>query len=464
MPELIGEVVLITRQEVKSCDSARQAMRAGREARHVKRPTRHLRVAFLSSWVPRRCGIATFTRDLRDALLASDPEITTGVLAIDEPGSSRNYGADLISRVRQHDPGSYREAAMGAMRWGADVVNVQHEFGLYGTDDGRTYTDHLAGFLRALPVPALTTLHTVLPDPNARMRETVREIARGSAAVVVMSTTARRLLRDDYGIDEVATVIPHGAPSITRTQGDRVRAKARLGLGGRTVVSTFGLVDPRKGLEYAIEAVAAIVGDHPDIVYVIAGQTHPELARREGEAYRAELVRRVASHGLEDHVRFIDEYLPLDRIIDLLRASDAYVTPYLDPHQVTSGTLAYAIAAGCAIISTPYLHAAEALDDGRGLFVDFRSSSELAAALRAIVGAPVVQHALEARAYAYGRQTAWPRVGAQALSRMSALVAQAGGVKPLPALIGLGVGSFAVQSRSGTGCSPRSIEAVGSHR
>jgi len=387
----------------------------------------HLRVALFSSWMPRRCGIATFTKDLRDALVAADPAITTGVLAIDEPGSQRDYGSALIARVRQYEAASYREAAARAHRWGADLVNVQHEFGLYGTDDGVTYADHLACFLQDLRVPAMTTLHTVLPRPTIQMREIVRAIARGSATVVVMSTTARRLLRDDYGIDEPATVIPHGAPSITRAPGARAVAKVRLGLGGRTVVSTFGLVDPRKGLEYAIDAIAAVVREHPDILYVVAGQTHPELIRREGEAYRAGLVRRVAERGLEDHVRFVDEYLALDRIVDLLRASDAYVTPYLDPNQITSGTLAYAMAAGCATISTPYLHATEALSDGRGLFVDFRSSEQIAAALRAILGAPAVQHALEERAYAYGSQAAWPRVGAQVLVRMSALLGRAAG-------------------------------------
>ncbi len=395
---------------------------------------RRLRIAFLSTWVPRHCGIATFTKDLRDAVEASDPTATTGVLAIDEPGSLRQYDAALIARVRQHQAASYRQAATVAMRWGADVVNIQHEFGLYGSDDGSTYTDHLAGFLESLRVPSVTTLHTVLPRPEAWMREAVRRIALLSSAVVVMSATARRLLQDDYRIDHPVTVIPHGAPPVPRIPGGRAAAKERLGLAGRTVVSTFGLVDPRKGLEYAIEAIAAVARLRPDVLYVIAGQTHPELVRRDGEAYRAQLVRRVAEHGLERNVRFVDEYLTLDAIVELLRASDVYVTPYLDPDQITSGTLAYALGAGSAIVSTRYLHAAEALGDGRGVLVDFRSSGQIAAALLAILGTPGMQRALEEQAYAYGRQAAWPRVGAQVLARMSALSRRS-----IPAPVSLGV-------------------------
>ncbi|MDE3097586.1 MAG: glycosyltransferase family 4 protein [Chloroflexota bacterium] len=390
----------------------------------MDRRGRPLRIAFLSTWVPRRCGIATFAKDLRDAVEASDPTTTTGVLAIDEPGSRRPYDATLIARVRQHDAASFRQAAALAMRWGADVVNVQHEFGLYGSDDGSTHADHLAGFLEDLRVPSVTTLHTVLPRPAVWMRDAVRRIARLSSAVVVMSATARRLLHDDYGIDHPVTVIPHGAPPVPRMPGGRNAAKERLGLAGRTVVSTFGLVDPRKGLEYAVEAIAAVARRHPDVLYVVAGQTHPELVRRDGEAYRGELVRRVAERGLERNVRFVDEYLTRDAIVELLRASDVYVTPYLDPDQITSGTLAYALGAGCAIVSTRYLHAREALGDGRGVLVDFRSSAQIAAALLAILGAPAMQRALEERAYAYGRQAAWPRVGAQALARMSALSAR----------------------------------------
>ncbi|MDQ6857569.1 MAG: glycosyltransferase family 4 protein [Chloroflexota bacterium] len=409
---------------------------------------RHLRIAFLGSWVPRRCGIATFTRDLRDAIEASDPTTICGVVAIDEPGALRQYDPTLIARVRQADAASYRRAAAHAQSWGADVVSVQHEFGLYGSYDGVTYTDHLAGFLERLRVPSVVTLHTVLPKPEAWMRDTVRTIAGLSSAVIVMSATAQQLLHEDYGIAEPAVVIPHGAPPIARTPGGRAAAKEGLGLAGRTVVSTFGLVDPRKGLEYAIEALATVVRAHPDVMYVIAGQTHPELIRREGEAYRAELVRRVAEHGLQDHVRFIDEYLTLDAIVELLRASDAYVTPYLDPNQITSGTLAYAIGAGCAIVSTRYLHAAEALGDGRGLLVDFRSSTDIAAALCAILGAPTVRHALEEQAYAYGREATWPHLGAVVLAQLSTLAGRPSAA-PTPLRPAVGVAS-ATASATGT--------------
>ena len=373
---------------------------------------RRLRVAFVGSWVPRHCGIATFTRDLRDAVTSADPDAEAAVLAIDEPGLFRIYDDDaVVGRIRQDDHASYRAAASLATLWGADVVNIQHEFGLYGTHSSSGYADHLVALLEALPVPAITTLHTVLPDPQPWMRATVRAIAERSAAIVVMAETAARLLREDYDVPRPPVVIPHGAPPVTRV--GRNVAKERLGATKRRVVSTFGLVDQRKGIEYAIEAMPEVVARHPDVLYLVAGQTHPAVVRSDGEAYRERLRARVASLGLEPHVRFIDEYLTLERIVELLAATDVYLTPYLDPNQITSGTLAYALGAGRAIVSTRYLHAAESLAGGRGILVDFRAADQIAAALLRVLGDPELQRGMEARAAAYGRQAAWPAVGAQ---------------------------------------------------
>ena len=230
-----------------------------------------------------------------------------------------------------------------------------------------------------------------------------------------MAERARLLLIDVYGLAPgKVCVIPHGVQP-TERRGRR-RFKEQLGLTGRTIITTFGLVDPRKGIEHMISAMAAIRLQHPEAIYLVVGKTHPELVRRDGEAYRKRLWQQVQEYGLDSQVAFVDEYLTERQIVDYLLASDVYVTPYLDPTQITSGTLAYALGAGKAIISTPYLHAVEALAEERGLLVDFGSASELAEATLRILDDPFLKLRLERNAYAYGREAAWPRIGERTLS------------------------------------------------
>ena len=347
--------------------------------------------------------------------------------AINDEESLHPYGPQVHWRIRQRHADSYLEAAEDLNRTPVDLVSVQHEFGLYGIW-GDTFEDHLAPFLLALRKPLVTTLHTVLPSPSPSVRAAVQLIGERSRAVVVMADLACRILVEEYGLDErTVRVVPHGVPP-TEPRG-RTRMKHRLGLVGRTLISTFGLVDPRKGLEYMIGAIGAVTARHPDALYLIVGRTHPELVRREGEAYRKDLQKLVRARGLGHHVAFVDEYLDQHQIVEYLLASDIYVTPYLDPNQITSGTLAYALGAGKAIVSTAYLHAQEALADGRGILVDFRSQEQLAAAVGQILDDPAVKHELEQRAYAYGRQMAWPEVGKRTLHLYRAAAA---GDTPLP--------------------------------
>ena len=368
-----------------------------------------LRIAFVSSNLPRRCGIATFSADLMAAVKAADPRVTCRIAAIDEPNAIRLYGDEVRWRIRQGDASSYRAAAEAINRSSVNIVNVQHEFGLYGTWNDGVYEDHLRPFLEALRKPVVTTLHTVPPEPTASMRDVVRAAAQMSDAIVVMADTAVGLLADRYGIAQVPVVIPHGMPAIKRN--GRGRMKNKLGVPGRTIISTFGLVDPRKGIEYMIEAMPAIVARHPATLYVIAGQTHPELRRNDGEKYRNQLVETVKRLGVQDHVSFIDEYMAQRDIIELLLASDVYVTPYLDPQQITSGTLAYALGAGKAIVSTAYLHAKEALADGRGILVPFRDPPALAEAVISVLDHPDRRQALERASFAYASDMSWPRTG-----------------------------------------------------
>jgi glycosyltransferase involved in cell wall biosynthesis len=383
-------------------------------------PAPGLKIAFVSSYRPRRCGIATFSADLIAAVKAADRGVTCSVAAIDEPSEIRLYGDEVRWRIRQEDAGSYRAAAEAINRSRVDIVNVQHEFGLYGTWTDGIYHDHLRPFLDTLRKPVVTTLHTVPPEPTPSMRDAIRSAVELSDAIVVMAQAAKGILADRYGLAKVPVVIPHGMPAF-RPHG-RVGMKKKLGVPDRKIISTFGLVDPRKGIEYMIEAMPAIVATHPAALYVIAGQTHPELRRSDGERYRNQLVETVRRIGMQSHVSFIDEYMAQRDIIELLLASDVYVTPYLDPQQITSGTLAYALGAGKAIVSTAYLHAKEALADGRGILVPFRDSTALAEAVNSLLDHPDRKQAFERATYAYASDMSWPRTGEHWLALMRLVV------------------------------------------
>ena len=375
---------------------------------------RSLSIAFVATCPPRQCGIATFSSDLERALEAADGSALIQWAAINEATSIHLYGPRVRWRIRQGDPESYRSAAEHLNVAAVDVVSLQHEFGLYGTW-GDPFEDHLTPFLRALKKPLVATLHSVLPDPSPSVRAAVQRIAERSSMLIVMAERARSLLVQDYGVPvQQVTVVPHGVPPI-QPHG-RTRIKEQLGLSGRTLITTFGLVDPRKGLEYMIEAMHAVHEHDPTALYLVVGKTHPELVRHEGEAYRRQLWQLVKDRGLQQHVEFVDEYLSQAQIVDYLLASDVYVTPYLDPRQITSGTLAYALGAGKAIVSTPYPHAVEVLTAERGMLVPFRSVSALAESTLRILGDPALKRRYECAAYAYGRETAWPRVGQRTMS------------------------------------------------
>ncbi|MEO8631937.1 MAG: glycosyltransferase family 4 protein [Chloroflexota bacterium] len=375
-----------------------------------------MRIAFVASSVPRRCGIATFTGDLSAAVKSADPTVRIFAAAINEPGAARPYGPEVRWRIRQEEASTYRDAAVAISASNVDIVNVQHEFGLYGVWHDGTYDDHLRVFLENCTKPVVTTLHTVAPKPEPWALETVRFISEHGDQVVVMGTTAARLLHDVYGVTRPPVVIEHGMPAI-EPRG-RHRLKRQLGVEDRAIVSTFGLVDPRKGLEFVIEAMPEIVERHPNALYLVVGQTHPELLRKEGEAYRNSLIATAARLGMRDHVKFVNQYLTQREVVDYLLATDVYVTPYLDPNQITSGTLAYALGAGKAIVSTPYLHAQEVLGSGRGILVPFRDAVAVATAVNLILGDPERKRQLESRAYEYGRQMAWPAIGRRVLALM----------------------------------------------
>ena len=400
-----------------------------------------MRVAFVSTWPSRRCGIATFTSDLIAAVHAADESAICEVAAIDERSSVRAYGPEVRWRIRQGTPDGYVAAARAIGGSDVDVVCVQHEFGLFGLwkDEAwegetwieGTYIDHLTPFLQEVGKPVVVTMHTVLPEPTEAVRDAVRSIAADADHMVVMAETAVDILREVYGVTTPTTVIQHGMPHI-EPRGRR-RLKEKLGLAGRQIVATFGLVGPGKGLEYVIEAMPWVVQHHPDALYLIAGQTHPELLRHHGEEYRNRLVGMIENLGLDDNVAFYNQYLRQKDIIELLLATDIYVTPYLDPNQITSGTLSYALGAGKAVVSTPYLHAKEALADERGILVGFREPDQISEAINSILDDHDLKARLEHNAYAYANEFTWPKTGKRFLEVMRDLEASTPAKRPTQA-------------------------------
>jgi glycosyltransferase involved in cell wall biosynthesis len=362
----------------------------------------------LGSYPPRECGIATFTKDVVDSYNRAFG-VSSDVIAIDEPGGEvRRYGSEVVARIAEQDRYSYAEMARFVNRSDAQLINVQHEYGLFGGDRG----DWLLDFLRTLEKPAVLTLHTVLPEPDETMLRVTRDLCASVARVVVLSQTGRDLLETVYGIDPaILRVIHHGVPDVPFQGTDA--AKASFGIGQRTVVSTFGLISRGKGLEFAIAAMRTVVKRHPEVLYLILGETHPVVRRQEGESYRESVHALVREYGLQYNVQLVDRYLDFDELVGYLAATDIYLTPYLNPVQIVSGTLAYAVGCGKAIVSTPYLYAKELLAHNRGFLCEFRNAGSIAEQLNMLLDDPALRRATERRAYRFGRQMTWPHVAVE---------------------------------------------------
>jgi glycosyltransferase involved in cell wall biosynthesis len=376
---------------------------------------RPLTLAWISTWRPRRCGIATFSTDLIRAVQQADAHIAVRAAAIDSASMVYPYGPEVHWRVRQGRPDSFRRLAEELSRADVDLVSLQHEFGLYGAW-GEQFDDHIASFLAALDRPLVSTLHTVIPHPSPSVLAAVKRLIIHSQAVIVMTEFACQLLAETYGIDAAKVhVVKHGSGAVQHNKPHEL--KRRMGFERRFVISTFGLLDPRKGIHVMIEAMRSVVSRQPDAVYLIIGITHPEVLARQHEAYRDRLRDLVRRYDLHDNVQFVDQFLTQHELVDYLHVSDVYVTPYLDPHQVSSGTLAYALGAGKAVVSTRYAHATEALSDGRGILIDFNNAGQLAESVIWLAESKDRRQELERRAYQYGRTTFWPVIGA----RMAAL-------------------------------------------
>jgi len=361
-------------------------------------------IAILGNHLPRHCGIATFTSHLAQAISDARSDIDCFVLAMNDAGRHHAYPPVVRFEIAESDLPSYRRAADFLNVGSAEVLSLQHEYGIFGGPAG----SHVLALLRDLRMPIVTTLHTILSQPNDAQRSVIEEIARLSQRLVVMSRQGAAILRQVHRVaHDKIDIIPHGIPDVPSAGPG---SKARLGVEGKTVLLTFGLLSADKGIEYVIDALPAICAVHPDTVYIILGATHPHVVEREGESYRLMLEHRAQRLGVADHVIFHDRFVTQAELVDFLSAADIYVTPYLQPAQITSGTLAYAVGAGKAVVSTPYLYAREVLDDGRGVIVPWRDAPAIAREVIDLIGDDERRAAISMRAAAYGRSMLWPAV------------------------------------------------------
>jgi glycosyltransferase involved in cell wall biosynthesis len=359
------------------------------------------RVALVSTYPPRRCGIATFTADLGRAI--GDRE----VVALSGPRDSIPTDHPTHHVIRTDVRADYARAARALDDCGVSAVSVQHEYGIWGANDGEGVLD----FLASLSVPAVTTLHTVLRHPTVGQRRVMQGILDATTAVVVMSKAAATILADRYAADPSRVrIIPHGVPDLPFVEPDSV--KAGLGMAGHSLLLSFGLVGPSKGYESVIETMPEVVRAVPNTRYVILGATHPELQRTEGERYRTRLETLAADLGMTEHVVFVDRFVSQHELSRWLEAADVFVTPYPDLDQIVSGTLSYAMAAGKASVSTPYLYASEILDDGRGRLVPPGDPGAMSDALIELLQDHGLRAAMAQRAYLHGRGMLWSRVAA----------------------------------------------------
>jgi glycosyltransferase involved in cell wall biosynthesis len=362
------------------------------------------RMAIVGSYLPRQCGIATFTTDLCSALGTEFGSDRLFAIPVNDPESSYDYPNQVRLELEQEDLTSYERAAEFLNFNGNDLVCVQHEYGIYGGVAGQ----HILTLLRKLTMPVVTTLHTVLRDPDQAQRNALEEIARLSDRLIVMSEQAAQFLRDVYRVDAgKIDVIPHGVPDFNFM--DPNFFKDRFGAEGKSVLLTFGLLSPNKGIENVIRALPAILARHPDVVYIVSGVTHPHIRRRDGEAYREQLVSLADELGVSSNLILVNRFVSAEELVEHVGAADIYITPYRQEAQIVSGTLAIALGAGKAIISTPYWHARELLAEDRGVLVPFEAPAAIAEAVLRLLDNDGERHAMRKRAYLHSRETVWPK-------------------------------------------------------
>jgi glycosyltransferase involved in cell wall biosynthesis len=385
--------------------------------RQLDREEKPIRAIYISSYIPRKCGIATFTKDLTTSINNLNPRALGEIIAVTDEGQSYEYPWEVKVRISQNSSQDYSMAANYINQSGADVINLQHEFGLFGGVDG----DYILPLLDTLTKPVITNFHTILPNPDEHKKYIMKRIIDKSAAVIAMTQNTRLILRDVYGCPlEKTAVIHHGVPDFAFNH--TVQFKKQLGMTGKTMILTSGLISPGKGLQYVIQALPEIVKQHPDTVLYIVGETHPVLLRNEGEKYRESLEALVKENNLQDNVVFVNKYLSLEDLIDYYKAADIFITAHTDPQQPTSGTLSYALGAGNVCISTPYNYAQEVLANDVGLLVDFNDHVSISTSVLSVLNDKKLMDVYKSKAYRFGRLMTWPSVAARYLNLFKIII------------------------------------------
>jgi len=370
----------------------------------------HNRFALVCDYVPRRCGIATYSYDVCHSLANHSPAIDWLVVPVNDAAGGYDYPSEVRFEIAEQDLKSYQRAADFLNFSDAGVVCLQHEFGIFGGPAG----SHVLALLRRLRLPVVANLHTVLENPSREQRRVMEEMSRLATRFIVMTQRGQRILQEQFKVPrDRIDLIPHGIPNMPFV--DPAYYKDQFGVEGKKTLLTFGLLSPAKGIEYVLHALPEVIKEFPDLVYIILGATHPNLLREQGENYRLSLERLVAQLGIKKHVAFYNRFVEAEELKEFLGAADIYITPYLNVAQISSGTLAYAFGCGKAVISTPYWHAEELLADGRGVFVPFRDSAAIAREIVALFKDEVRRHSMRKQAYLMGREMTWSQLGPQFL-------------------------------------------------
>lgn len=376
-----------------------------------------VKVIYVSSYIPRKCGIATFTKDLTNDINQLNPYALAEIMALNKNGEDLSYPWETKYKINQEELISFLQAAEYINQSSADIICLQHEFGLFGGKCG----EFVLPFIESIKKPLVSTLHTVVQDATSDCGNIIKRIIARSNAIIVMIKETKNRLVNDYGAsDEKVVVIPHGTPDLPLVATEGFKKKKKL--SGRMILGNINLLSSVKGIEDALQAVALIAKEFPNVLYLVIGQTHPNVLKYDGEKYRNSLKKIVKKLNIQDNVKFINEYVTLEELIEWLKIIDYYVTPYLDPQQSSSGGLAYALGAGKLCISTPYLYAKEALSNEKGVLVPFKNPEAIASAVINLVKNPEEKKKIEKEAYSYGRLMTWSNVALRHINLFRAIL------------------------------------------
>lgn len=385
--------------------------------RDLTKKRKLIRAIYVSTYIPQKCGIATFTKDVTNAVNLLNPHALAEIMAVVKGDEEPDFPWEVKFKIKRDDLNTYLQAADYINNSCCDVVMIEHEFGIFGGKCG----EYITPFIEAIKKPVVATFHTLLEDPKSDYGNLLKRMGNTLDGMTVMLEQSKKKLVDEYGLDKKKViVIPHGTPDIPYSTPEIYKKGKRL--TGKFVLGNVNLLSENKGLEYTIEAVAEIAKTIPEVLYMIIGQTHPGILEKEGEKYRNFLKKRIKELGVEKNVRFINEYVSLEDLIVWLKTMDVYVTPYLDPQQSSSGALAYAIGAGRACVSSPYRYAKEVLGGGRGVLVPFRDSKAIAKAVIELWKNTERKRKIQRKAYDYGRFMTWSSVGLQHLDMFEAVI------------------------------------------